>query len=145
MDSEIQKPPTLFWVIVILYLLWALIGCGGYLAEHMMSDAAYGENFGADMLALRGQTPIWATSGYAVGVWGGLIGGILLLLRKKLCLPFFYASLAGAVIGFLPTILMEKFRAVMGGGDWAFMLFIWAICIFIIWFARKKASRGILR
>ena len=144
MENQTQKTPTLFWVIAVLYLLWALIGCAGYLAEHLMSDAAYLESYGADMAALRGQTPIWATSAYAVGVWGGLIGGILLLLRRKLCLPFFYASLAGAVIGFLPMMFMDKFRAVMGGGDWAFMLFIWAVCIFIIWFARKKTAKGIL-
>jgi len=145
METESHKPPTLFWVIAILFFLWSLVGCAGYLAEHLMSDAAYGEGFGEEMLALRGQTPIWATSAYAVGVWGGLIGAILILLRKKLCLPFLYASFAGAIIGFLPSLINEKFRAVMGGGDWAMMLFIWAVCLFIIWFARKKVAKGILR
>ncbi|WP_026942178.1 hypothetical protein [Hellea balneolensis] len=77
-DQNISKAPGWFWVIVIIYLLWSLIGASMYLVEHMMSDVAYGESFGADMLALRDLTPWWATSGYAVGVWGGLIGIILL-------------------------------------------------------------------
>ena len=134
-----------FWVIAILYLLWSFVGCGGYLAEHMMSDAAYRDAFGDELLGLRGLTPWWATAGYAVGVWGGLIGGIFLLLRRKLCLPFFYASLIGAIIGFIPSIFDDRFKAVMGGGDYGLMAFIWVICIFIIWFARLMSSKGVLR
>ena len=139
------KTPLWFWVIVILYILWSFVGCGGYLAEHLMNDAAYSEAFGADMLSLRDFTPLWATAGYAIGVWGGLIGGVLLLLRKKLCLPFFYASFIGAVIGFLPSIFDERFKAVMKTGDYGFMVFIWLICLFIIWFARKMLAKGIMR
>ncbi|WP_026941459.1 hypothetical protein [Hellea balneolensis] len=68
-----------------------------------------------------------------------------LILRKKLCLPFFYASFLGAVIGFIPSIFDTRFKAVMGDGDYGFMIFIWFMCIFIIWFARKMLSRGIIR
>jgi len=110
-----------------------------------MSDAAYAENFGADVLALRDITPWWATSGYAVGVWGGLVGILFLMLRKKLCLPFFYTSFIGAIIGFIPSMFDARFKAVMGGGDYGFMVFIWVTCIFIIWFARKMRAKGILR
>jgi len=117
------KAPWWFWVITILYLLWSLIGCGMYLVEHMMDDTAYAEAFGAELLSLRGVTPWWATSGYAIGVWGGLVGIILLMLRKKLCLPFFYASFAGAIMGFIPSLFDARFKAVMGGGDYGFMVF----------------------
>jgi hypothetical protein len=139
------KAPWWFWVIAVLYILWSFVGCAGYLAEHLMSDAAYGEAFGAEMLSLRDLTPIWATAGYAFGVWGGLVGGILLLLRKKLCLSFFYASFIGAVIGFLPSIFDGRFKAVMKTGDYGFMVFIWLICLFIIWFARKILTKAIIR
>ncbi len=134
-----------FWTIAAIYLIWGLIGGGMYLAEHMMSDAAYGDAFGVDMLGVRHFMPLWATSGYAVGVWGGLFGVILLLLRKPLCLPFFYASFIGAIIGFIPMIFDDRFKAVMSLGDYGFMAFIWIECIFIIWFARFMMSRGILR
>ncbi len=145
MENAIAKTPWWFWVIAIIYLLWSFVGCGGYLAEHLMGDAAYGEAFGAELLALRDLTPLWATAGYALGVWGGLIGVILLLLRKKLCLPFFYASFLGAVIGFLPSIFDGRFQAVMKTGDYGFMAFIWLECLFIIWFARKMLRKGIIR
>jgi len=145
MAQPLSKAPWWFWVIAILYLLWSFIGCGMYLVEHMMSDAAYVENFGAELLPLRNITPWWATAGYAIGVWGGLVGVILLMLRKQWCLPFFYASFAGAIIGFIPSIFDERFKVVMGVGDYGLMIFIWLECIFIIWFARKMRSKGIIR
>jgi len=139
------KTPWWFWGISLIYLLWSFIGCGGYLAEHLMGDAAYLEVFGADMLSLRELTPWWATAGYAVGVWGGLVGGVFLMLRKKLCLPFFYASLIGAIIGFIPSIFDGRFKAVMGSGDYGFMIFIWLVCFLIIFFSRKMLRKGIIR
>ena len=145
MENAITKTPWWFWVIAIIYLLWSFVGTGGYLVEHMMGDAAYEEAFGAEILSLRDLTPLWATAGYAIGVWGGFVGAILILLRKKLCLPFFYASFLGAVIGFLPSIFDGRFKAVMGLGDYGLMIFIWLICLFIIWFARKTLAKGIIR
>ena len=49
-DSKIETPRW-FWVVGALFLIWNLIGCSGYLAEHMMSDAAYGKAFGPEKLA----------------------------------------------------------------------------------------------
>lgn len=139
------KPSKLFWVVAVVFLLWSIMGCAGYLAEHMMSDDAYREAYGEAYVALRGQTPMWATAGYAIGVWGGLTGAILLLLRKKLCLPFFVASLAGAIVGFIPSMAFENFRAVMGPSDWGMMCTVWAICIFIIAFAHRQKANTVLR
>lgn len=137
--------PKWFWAAGILYLLWSLIGCSMYLTEHMLGEAAYIDAFGADMWALKDITPAWATAGYAIGVWCGLAGIILLLLRKKLCLPFFLASLAGAIIGFLPSLFDERFRSVMAGGDYGMLVFVWVVCAFGVWFARKFIAQGVLK
>lgn len=116
-----------------------------YLAEHMIAQPAYIDAFGADMWALKEITPAWATAGYAVGVWGGLIGGLLLLMRRRLCLPFFYASFVGAIVGFLPSIIDGRFRAVMGAGDYSMLVFVWAVCILIIGFAVRMRRQSYLR
>ncbi|MEP1229913.1 MAG: hypothetical protein ABJG88_04500 [Litorimonas sp.] len=142
--SQKQKAPWWFWAIGVLCLLWNLVGCGMYLAEHLMSDADYAQLYGPELFAVRDLTPSWAMAGYAVGVWGGFVGIVLLLWRKVLCLPFFYASFVGAVIGFLPSIFDTRFSSLMGVGDYAFMGFIWFECLFIIWFAKKMRARGIL-
>ena len=56
MDNTQTKAPWWFWTVAIIYLLWSFMGCGMYLVEHMMSDAAYGEAFGEDFnLDLKGK------------------------------------------------------------------------------------------
>ncbi len=144
MDNVKMKAPWWFWVIGVLYLLWNLVGCSMYLTEQFMGDAAYGEMFGAEMLAVRDFVPAWATAGYAIGVWGGLVGIILFLLRKRLCLPFFYASFIGAVIGHLPSLLDTRFSELLGFGDYILMAIIFTECLLIIWIARKMRARGVL-
>jgi len=134
-----------FWAIAILFLLLNFVACWGYWLEMTLTDETYSKAYGAEMAALRGKTPAWSISAYAVGVWGGLIGTVLLLLRKKQCLPFFYASFAGAIIGWSWNIIDVRFRDLMGAAGWGFMIFIWLECLFIIWFARRMRARGVLR
>ncbi len=129
--------PWWFWVITIAFLLWSLIGCSMYLAERLLPEESYVENFGQAMAGLRGITPVWATAGYAVGVWFGLAGVISLMLRKPVAVPLFFASLIGAVVGFMPYFYDSRFKAVLTGADYGFMIFIFAECLFILWFARK--------
>lgn len=138
------RRPWWFWIIIVLFLLWSLIGVGMYLAEHMMSDAAYGEAFGVELVALRDLVPWWATAGYAIGVWGGLLGVILLMMRKRLAVPIFLASLIGAIIGHIPYLTDDRFKAVFGVGEYGFMIFIFAECIFILWFARRMLRPAVV-
>lgn len=145
MDNLQVKTPWWFWVVGILFLLLGLVACWGYWTEMTLPDAQYLEAYGAEMAGLRGETPWWSISGYAIGVWGGLAGSILLLLRKKLCLPFFYASFIGAIIGWSWNVIDVRFRDAMGGAGWGFLIFVLLECIFIIWFARRMVSKGIVR
>lgn len=107
-----------------------------YLAERLMGDAAHSEYFGSAMTGLREITPVWATAGYAVGVWFALAGLIALLLRKRAAITLLTLSLIGAVIGFLPYFIDGRFKSALTGGDYGFMIFIFAECIFILWLAR---------
>lgn len=141
MQHNISTPrPWWFWAITIAFLLWSFVGCGMYLAERLMAPDAYVENFGEAMAGLREITPIWATAGYAIGVWFGLAGVIMLMARKKIAVPLFFASLIGAIVGFMPYFYDGRFKAVLTGADYGFMVFIFAECLFILWFARKMLS-----
>lgn len=139
------RPKWPFWLFAVILFLWSCVGCFMYVLEMTMTPEAYLESFGAKMTAIRGTVPAWSISGYAVGVWFGLIGSLLLLLRRRKCLPFLWISFVGAVVGFFWYIIDARGRAVMGGGDWGFMIFIWATCIFAIWFAGWARKKTYLR
>ena len=51
------------------------------------------------MLAWIDAFPIWAQFGWGLGVWGGLAGSVLLLLRSRWAVWAFGLSLLGAVLG----------------------------------------------
>ena len=145
MIDFLPRPTWLFWLVAVLLFLWGCVGCFMYILEMTMSPDAYLESFGAELAGIRGTIPAWSISGYAVGVWFGLIGNILLLLRRRLFVPFFWISFVGAVIGFFWYIIDPRGRAVMGTGSWAFMIFIWTLCIFAIGFAGWSRRKGYLR
>ena len=128
--------PWWFWVICAAYLIWSVIGCGMYLAERLLPADSYVEYFGQAMLGLREITPVWATAGYAIGVWFALAGIVLLILRKRAAVTIFFISLIATVIAFLPYMTDARFKALLTGGDYGFMIFIFAECLFILWFAR---------
>lgn len=134
-----------FWIVGVLLLIWALIGCFMYWMEMTMSDAAYLETFGQEATRMRPLIPAWSVAGYAIGVWAGLVGAVLLLLKKRLALPAYVISFFGALIGWGWYVINSEAASMMAtNGGWYMMIFVFVMCLFSIWWARKKAAQGLL-
>lgn len=142
--SDTNKPSILFWIIAVLFLLWNLFGCYLYYLDVTLSDTAYAEAYGEAMAAVRSKYPAWSIAAYAIAVWGGLIASILLLLRKKFAVPLFVVSLIAAIVSFIWGMTNEEARAAAGNTALVMPVIVVAIGAFEIWFARKKAAKGIL-
>ena len=145
---EIGKPSKAFWIIGAAFLLWNGFGCLMYVMDKMMSDAAlldyYKEN-GQVMLEARHAYPAWATAGYAIAVWGGLLASVLYLMRKKLATTLFVVSLIAAIICFIPSFTNPAVKA--GGGDafWVMPVIVIVLGLFEVWWSRKKVADRSLR
>ena len=103
MDNAIQRKPIHLWIVGGLATLWNGFGCFDYFMTRTRG-AAYIESMmptldGAAMMTYIDSFPIWAAFGWGLGVWAGLAGSILLLLRRGLAVPVLLASLVGAVVG----------------------------------------------
>jgi len=142
--SETNKPPALFWVVGVIFLLWNLFGCYMYWLDQTMEQAKYVEAYGEGLAGMRDQIPVWATSGYAVGVFGGLLAAILFLLRKKLAYPVFVLSLIGAVVGFLYVFITPEYKAAAGSSYWIMPVIVLVVGIVEIWVSKRKIAKGIL-
>ena len=82
MNSVVQKTHWSVWVVGVVSLVWHLMGCANYLFQATMSpDTLAG--LSAAQQAIISDRPAWATGAFAVAVFGGAIGSILLLLRKR--------------------------------------------------------------
>ena len=139
------KPGVWFWVAGVLFLLWNLMGCGAYLAEVTMDDAAYAARYGEGVAALRDSIPVWSVAGYATAVWGGLLASLLFLLRRALAYPVFIVSLIGAVLGFVPLFIVPGMMDAMGGFDLAMPALVLVVGIIEIVASKRAKARGILR
>jgi hypothetical protein len=100
----------------------------------------------AEQLTLMENTPAWATAAFAVAVWGGLLGCIALLLRKKWAKTLFVISLAGILVQMSHSFFMTNAAEVYGQVQGMIMpLLIIVIGIVLVLFARMAGKKGWLR
>lgn len=140
-----DRAPAHLWIVGILALLWNGYACYEYLMTNLR-DPAFMARIPADQLAFMDSLPSWLTAFWALGVWGGLAGAILLLIRNRYAAWAFALSLAGAVIGLGYQMFVAKMPASMTAGAMAYMPWVVIIvCVALLWYARSEAKKGVLR
>ena len=97
------RTPAHLWIVGGLALLWNCFGAYDYVMTRMHNIAYIAQSMpGTDpnaALAWIAQMPIYAQIGWGLGVWGGLAGAILLLIRSHYALWAFAVSMVGIVLG----------------------------------------------
>lgn len=140
-----RSVPVHLWIVGLLALLWNAFGCYDYL-KTMSGDQAYLSQFPADMIAYWESLPAWIGGMWALGVWGGLAGAVLLLMRSRFAVWAFAASLVGAVVAFGYEMFATEMPASMTGGMMAIMPWvIMAIAAFLLWYSWTMEKKGVLR
>ena len=117
------------------------LGCLMYVSHVMVDPATLPLDQRNAVLA----EPAWVKAAFAVTVWSGFAGAILLLLRRQTAEPVLLVSLASAVVWIAGLATTAGLRASMSVNDWAVMIAIAAIIWTIYWFARHSRQRGWLR
>jgi hypothetical protein len=143
MPKSTNKPGIDFWIIGIVALIWNLMGVFAYLQQAYMTEEDLMAMQVAEQ-ALYENIPAWVTGAYAIAVFGGALGCILLLLRRKLAGSLFLISLIGIVVQMSYNIFMSKAADVYGPGGISMTAMIILIGIFLLWYAKKKTAAGIL-
>jgi hypothetical protein len=140
-----RRTPWHLWAVGALGLLWNAYGGFDYFMSKTRGDA-YLQSVGMtpEQIAHLNAMPPWMTAVWAIGVWGALLGAVLLLARSRYAVPAFVASLAAYVLSLVYAYLI----APMPGSTpalMAFQLVILAGCVFFAWYAMRARSRGWLR
>ena len=140
MDDQFAPRPVAGWfkIAALASILFMLIGCAGYLAS-VFADP---NSLPLDQRNLMAARPIWMVAAYAVAVWVGLAGSVLLLMRKKAAETLLLVSLVAAVLTFLPYAVVPAIRDNITTNDIAVALVVLAITWTIFWFARHSRQRG---
>jgi hypothetical protein len=142
---EGRTTPVHLWIVGSLALLWNAFGCFDYFMTET-ANQAYLAKMPADAVAYTNALPGWLTAFWALGVWGGLAGAILLLMRSRYSVWLMAVSCLGAVIGLGYQMFMTDMPASMKEGGMAFMPWlIIAITIFLLWYSWSMEKKGVLR
>jgi hypothetical protein len=133
--------PIHFWIVAVVSLLWNAFGGYDYTMSHLQGEAYYRQMGATDaMIAGINAYPAWMHAVWAIGVWGSVLGSILLLLRSRWAFHAFAVSSLGA-IGALIYGLMNP---VEGMGPMMPAIIV-VVVLFLTWYARMMTSRGVLR
>ena len=128
-----------FWVICIAGLLWNAGGAANYL---MQTNAEFVAGLPESHRAIIHNRPIWATGGFAIGVFGGAIGCLLLLFRNSLAVHVLAVSLVGIAVTIIHTILVVVSPVVFSAAEVVIMVVLPAlVALFLMWYSLHAVTR----
>ncbi len=126
-----------FWVIGVVALIWHILGLMNFVMQ-MNTETITGRP--ESYRAVIENRPAWATAAFAIAVFGGAIGSVLLLLRKSAATYLFVASLVGVIVQVFPFVGNPDVQL----GIWVGSLMSLVVAAFLIWYsiARLNARVG---
>lgn len=136
------RTPWHLWVIAPVTLLFNLLGITSYLTVKlgMMAEAGMTPT----QIAFMQAYPAWATTVWAMGVWGAFAGSLLLLFKSRWAV----AAMSVALTGLVGVTIAEMFVLEVPpemqtpiGLRGA----IWLVTLFLLLYARRMAAAGVLR
>ena len=154
MDDAIDaraRTPAHLWIVGALATLWNGFGAYDYLMTRMRNtDYFEGMMPGVDpnaMLAWVDAFPLYAQFGWGLGVWGGLLGSLLLLIRSRFAVHLFAASLVGTILGLGYQILAAPplppgAESTMGS---VMPYVIILVAALLLYYATRQRANGVLR
>ena len=129
-----------FWLISVFALLWNVGGAINYL---MQTNLEFVSSLPETHRAIIEGRPIWATGGFAIGVFGGAIGCLLLLLRKSIAFYVFIISLLGIIITMIHTINVASSKISFSIGEIVVMILLPIIvATVLIWYTKLIMSKS---
>lgn len=147
-ESEAQEAPETprhLWIVGILALLWSCVGALDFVMTQTRNEA-YLSAFTPEQLAFFFGFPAWVVATWAIGVWGAVIGCVLLLMRKRLAAPILLASVLAMVVTTIQNFVFSEGMEVMGDAfSLIFTAVIFLIAVALVLYARAMVRRGALK
>ena len=142
--TEAKSVPWHLWVVGVLSLAWNSVGAFDFVSSVTRGEAYLRESgYTQAAIDYYNAMPGWMYVPWVVGVWGAVLGSILLLLRKRLTVPVWGLSFLGALVSLLYGTVITKApapppeQAMMAWFPYVIVLFA-AVFAWYAW-AMKKA------
>lgn len=131
--------------LALFGVVWNIFGVTQFLATVTAStDRLMTMGMDAAQAALYFSLPFWMDLAFAIGVFGGLAGSMLLLVRRRLAVPVLATSLAAYLVLYTGDIALGVFAA-FGLQQVLILSFVVAVAIALLLTARRAVHRGLVR
>ena len=144
-QATIPGRPWHLWLVGIIGGLWSVMGVVSLMLTQMNVEAVM-SRFPPQQRAYFESFPLWAVAFWAIGVFGGVVGCLLLLLKNRLAFPALLASAIGAIVSNLGGLFLlggiEVMRETGGLGFTAVPIIVGG---FLAYYARAMSKTGVLR
>ena len=136
-DKAVSGVHWSFWTIGAVALIWNVMGVINFFMQ-MNADAltAYRES---ERAIIEGR-PAWVTGAFAIAVFGGALGCLLLLLRKSAAYYLFIASLLGVIVTMTHTLGIGIYFGL--GEILGIILMPLVVAAFLIWYSKQAETKG---
>ena len=125
-----------FWIISVVTLIFNIMGVINYFVQMNADSLASFPELYRPIIEGR---PAWATGGFAIAVFGGSLGCILLLLRKSAAFYVLIASLLGVIVTMMHIFGVAGFSSFE---IWIGVLMQLMVTAFLIWYSKQVESKG---
>lgn len=139
------KAPWHLWVIGIVGTLWSAMGAMDYVMTKLQVES-YMAAFTPEQLEFFYGFPMWVNAAWAIAVWGGVIGCIILLLRKSVAVEVLLVSLIAMVITAIHNYGLSNGLEVIGDTfSLVFTAIIFVASLGLYLYAKAMRARGVLK
>ncbi len=139
--DEAQKPPTWYWIVVTVALLWNLMGVMAFFAQILTDPEIIAVLPDAER-ALYENMPIWAYVAFAVAVFCGAFGCVALTMRKGWAVLMFKLSLIGVIVQNVNSFFVQDSFAVFGPGGTVMVALVIVGAIALLWFSLRARNNS---
>lgn len=136
-----QPAPSWFKPVAILALLWNLAGCLAYLSDVMLSPADIAA-MTPDQQAMYAMRPAWSVAATALAVWGGALGCVGLIMRKRWAVPVLSISLIALLVQDLSLFVLSDAARLAGPVVYVLQAFVLLVSVLLLVLARRAQARG---
>ncbi|MFY0604423.1 MAG: hypothetical protein JXQ93_10760 [Flavobacteriaceae bacterium] len=141
MSNNSNKPSALFWVIAVIALIWNLMGVSAYLFQAYQTDS-FKAMYTPEQLEVVNNMPAWATAAFGIAVFGGALGSLIMLFRKKMATTLFMLSFVGIIVQFIYNFFVANSMEVYGPGAIIMPILTIAFGFFLIMYSKKATANG---
>jgi membrane-anchored protein YejM (alkaline phosphatase superfamily) len=140
------KAPWHLWLVGVIAVLFNAIGVFDFVMS-MAQGASYMASAGMTpaQIAHYQELPIWMLAVWAIGVWGAMLGSVLILLRNRLAFPVFAISLATFLVNLVYTYVLTDGGQIMGRSMAIVSVVITVLLVFFMSYSRLMTRRSVLR